>query len=238
MSKIQNKSTSKREQFYLFIVTLLAIIMVVFCLSHLSIMLSYRPTEKFAQDEYLSTVKVKKALVAVAHDDEMATFSGTLAKLEADGWEIDFLCFYQGYKGAEIDSMRKDEAKNSADILKLNKTHFINLDMTNPSYETSTERYEAIPYHSFAGQYYIDSIRNTLIEIVKQSNPTVIFTLDDSIGGYGHPEHVLIGQLSKSIAIELKQTGNYNISKIYQCVYPDSFEQKLMDGGKFYEKAK
>lgn len=238
MSKIQNKSAAKRERFYLFIVTFLAIVISVFCLAHLAIMLSYRPTEKFAKDQYLETVKIKKALVAVAHDDEMATFSGTLAKLEADGWEIDFLCFYQKDKGIEKDQIRKREAEKASQILNFSRVNFIDLEMVKRSYKTSRNRYDVLPYDSFPNQFYLDSIRNTLIKIVRQSNPTVIFTLDDSIGGYGHPEHVVIGQLAKSIAKQLSQEGNYNIEKIYQCVYPDSFEKRLMDGLEIYETAK
>jgi LmbE family N-acetylglucosaminyl deacetylase len=238
MSKNQHKSTGSREKLYIFFGIFLSILILVFFLSHLAILLSYRPTEVFPKDEYLTNVKVKKALVAVAHDDEMATFSGTLAILESEGWEIDFLCFYQGDKSYEIDKMREAEAENATKILNFSKSNFIYKDMVDPTFTTNRKRYEALPYDSFSHQFYVDSVRNTLLEIVKLSNPTVIFTLDDSIGGYGHPEHVLIGQLAKSIAKELAENGNYNIERIYQCVYPDSFEKKLMDGGELYEEAK
>lgn len=55
-------------------------------------------------------------------------------------------------------------------------------------------------------------------------SPTVIFTLDNEIGGYGNPEHVFISQL----VLDLFNAGVIHPQRIYQPVYTDHMERTII----------
>jgi len=75
---------------------------------HLYYLNTLAPTEKYPDDDYLSSEPNKKALIIVAHDDDMATTAGTITKLCKNGWQIRELCYYQ--QGGLY--FKKDSAKN------------------------------------------------------------------------------------------------------------------------------
>ena len=78
------------------------------------------PTETFPEDTFLKTATPKKALVVVAHDDDLVAMSGTLAKLNAAGWEIKQLCFVS-------ESTERDAALVQAANLILDEVEFIKI---------------------------------------------------------------------------------------------------------------
>ena len=51
-----------------------------------------------------------------------------------------------------------------------------------------------IPYGQFSENFKTDSLKMYVLKAIKKYNPGVIFTLDNVIGAYGHPEHVAVGQ--------------------------------------------
>jgi LmbE family N-acetylglucosaminyl deacetylase len=53
----------------------------------------------------------------------------------------------------------------------------------------------------------------------------VIFTLDNEMGGYGHPDHVMVSQVVRNLA----ETGRIHPKAIYQGVYSDEIEQEIIE---------
>jgi len=65
-------------------------------------------TETYPPDTYLQSVKIKKALVIVAHDDDAIGSSGTIAMLAQQGWDIHMVCFYSSaWRPADNPSEKK-----------------------------------------------------------------------------------------------------------------------------------
>jgi LmbE family N-acetylglucosaminyl deacetylase len=177
----------------------------------------FAPTENYPDDVFLETVSNKRAFVIVAHDDDDCGMSGTIAKLTAKGWTIKQLSL-QSHLIAKT-------GKNPAGIicegneLVLQDGHYrIGLDtMKNP--------HLPIPYEKIKEQFFTDKVADAIIQKVNDFKPSVIFTLDNEKGGYGHPEHIFISQLVK----DLFEEGKIEIEKVYQSVYTDHMEIEIVD---------
>lgn len=53
----------------------------------------FAPTETFLNDTLLQNIEPKRAMIIVAHDDDMCGMAGTISKLNKDGWEIAVVSF-------------------------------------------------------------------------------------------------------------------------------------------------
>tara|TARA_Y100001978_G_scaffold19448_1_gene15335 strand:+ start:767 stop:1663 length:897 start_codon:yes stop_codon:yes gene_type:complete len=178
----------------------------------------YAATENYPTDPYLEKIESKKAMVIIAHDDDMCCMTGTLSLLNKKGWDIRVLSFPQ------------TEDRNTAHIRAcsniLDTVTFFNLKHTEFRNDIdSTEKlYRAVPIILFEKIFNYEIVERELLKEVNSFNPSVIFTLDNKIGGYGHPEHVFISQL----VLDLSKTGKISPKYIYQSVYTDHMEQTIM----------
>src|SRR6188474_3893197 len=84
------------------------IVFIIAVAGHLYYITTLAPTEKYPIDNYLLSEADKKALIIVAHDDDMASSAGTIALLCKNGWLIREMCFYQ-HGGLYF---KKDSTKN------------------------------------------------------------------------------------------------------------------------------
>jgi LmbE family N-acetylglucosaminyl deacetylase len=176
--------------------------------------------ETFPKDSYLDTVKRKRAMVVTAHDDDDASMAGTLAKLNEAGWEIKQICFVSGDK-------KRDEALIKAGKFILDEIEFINIqpEKRRVKLETGKEPYTPIPKETFDESFDISLILPLVVKEINEFDPTVIFSLDNEIGGYGHPEHLLVSQM----LVDSFAAGKIHPEKIYQSVYPNSMEKKILE---------
>ncbi|MBK7085387.1 MAG: hypothetical protein IPH53_12280 [Flavobacteriales bacterium] len=108
------------------------------------------------------------------------------------------MCFYQ--QGGLY--FKKDSAKNP--VRKLCLQHvadiqgFAGVDPVDLNYRKDMmleEPYMPIPVASFADEFLVGPLEERIGRYIEEHRPSVIFTLDDSIGGYGNPEHVLVSKL-------------------------------------------
>ncbi len=177
----------------------------------------FAATEIYPDDTFLNTVKVKKALVIVAHDDDDCGMSGTIAKLTAQGWTI---------KQVSLTShIIAKEGKNPADIICQGNELLLKDGLYRLGLDTMKTPYLPIPYSEIKKQFLTKKAADAVIANVKEFNPSVIFTLDNIKGGYGHPEHIFISQL----VFDLFKEKRINIQKIYQSVYTDNMEKEIVD---------
>lgn len=181
---------------------------------------SLGPTESFAADTFLSQAQPQRAMVIVAHDDDACGMMGTVALLHASGWEIRGISFRTG------DSARDERQVANAGQL-MSEVAFIELD--GPAYrndlDTVTYPYMPIPHEGFEAVFNRARVAKEVIREVRAFRPTVIFTLDDEMGGYGHPDHIFISRLVR----ELAEADSIPVQRIYQGVYTDHMEYQIVE---------
>ncbi len=177
----------------------------------------FAATETYPNDTFLDTVSNKKALIIVAHDDDDCAMSGTIAKLTAKGWTIKQLSLQTHALQAT--------GKNPADIICQGNELILEDGYYRKGLDTMKNPYVPIPYETIKEQFLRDKVANALIQKVNEFKPSVIFTLDNEKGGYGHPEHIFVSQLVK----DLFETGKINVQKVYQSVYTNHMEAEIVD---------
>lgn len=188
------------------------------------------PHESYPEDRFLSEQKDKNALIIVAHDDDAVAFSGLISKLTSEGWEVSFVCFYGHWKPEEFPT-RKNEVARAAEI-----QHIKNIETIDFSFwlKDTDAVWMPIPYKDFPVKMKTDSILYFVERSIAKYHPSVIFTLDNIIGGYGHPEHIVVSRSVIEVCRKLKQDSKFSVKKIYQGVLPPKQRQHLMNQNATY----
>ncbi|MEQ8471099.1 MAG: PIG-L family deacetylase [Marinoscillum sp.] len=178
---------------------------------------SFMATENYPKDTYLDTVANKKALIVVAHDDDDCMIAGTVAQLTANGWQIKQLSLVR-----HIDA---NTGQNPASIICLGNELILEDGIYRHDLDTMKSPYLPIPYDEIDRQFLREKVANALVQKINAFQPSVIFTLDNQKGGYGHPEHIFISQL----VVDLFSTNEIDAERIYQSVYTDHMEHTIVD---------
>jgi LmbE family N-acetylglucosaminyl deacetylase len=178
----------------------------------------YAPIENYPDDTLLSKVSNKKAMIVIAHDDDMSAMTGTLSQLNKKGWEIITLSFPQTPERNEAHIKACGPIVDSVTFFSFPHEKFRN------DIDKNETLYKAIPLEHFGKIFNKRLVQEELIKKVRAFNPSIIFTLDHIIGAYGHPEHVFIS----SLVLELAQADSINPSFIYQNVYTPHMIESIM----------
>jgi len=177
----------------------------------------FRATESFPEDSFLDTTTNKRALVVVAHDDDDCAMAGTLARLKSKGWQIQQCSFTK-----HIDPKT---GKHPADIISNGNRAILTDGLYRLGLDTMKSPYLPIAREEFRNQFLYEKVDSALVNMIREFNPSVIFTLDDIKGGYGHPEHIFISELVKKQFEECRIA----VQRIYQSVYTDHMEKTIVD---------
>jgi LmbE family N-acetylglucosaminyl deacetylase len=178
----------------------------------------FAPTETYPEDNFLRQVEEKRALVIIAHDDDMCAMTGTISMLNKKGWNI------------QTFSLEKGELRNSAHRKAcsyiLDSVSFMSLSSESMYRNLDPEsiQYEAFPKNQFEEVFKVKELKAELIAKINSFKPSVIFTIDNKIGGYGHPEHVLVSQS----VLDLAKDSIIHPKAIYQSVFTDHMENTIM----------
>lgn len=215
----------------------MVILLVVLIIAHIVYLYTLTPTEKFPADTYLTNETNKTALIVVAHDDDAAMFSGTTSMLVENGWDVNLMCFYTNKYRPEEVPIRKKEISTASKIQHLKNLNFIDFTMRK-SLENVKQPWLPIPYAEFPENFYMDSLNKFIQNAIIKYKPSVIFSLDNLIGGYGHPEHVLVGRTVVDICKLWKDSLNFPVKRIYQNVWPESQSIKIMGDKGVYKMGK
>lgn len=223
--------------------TLVYILLIVFLGigAHIFYLTTLSAKEIYPTDDYLHTEPNKTALIIVAHDDDMVGSAGTMTKLCKDGWTIREMCFYQqGGLYNEKDSIknpiRKLDLKRVAEIEGLAGIDPVDFNFRN---DMQTEKaYMPMPYSQFPVNYKTDSLLRYIGDYIEQYKPSVIFTLDNSMGGYGNPDHVVMSQtVLEYCRLHHHDTG-FSVKRIYQAVFAPSLAERVLGEMPVYTEAK
>ncbi|NOT74212.1 MAG: hypothetical protein HOP08_04730 [Cyclobacteriaceae bacterium] len=223
------------------ILAYVALVLVLAIGAHLYYLTTLAAKETYPEDTYLAHVENKNALIIVAHDDDMIGSSGTIATLCKNGWDIREMCFYQnGGLYAKKDSMknpiRKKDLQRVADIQGLSGVDPVDFTFRNNT--RSEESYMPMPYDKFAENFKIDSLTKIIAAYIEKNKPTVIFTLDSEMGGYGHPDHVLVSKIVLEYCQAHKSDSGFSVKKIYQAVFTPTLSERVMRNMPVYAAAK
>lgn len=223
---------------FLILIMLIGVIVIGIHLYHLT---TLSAKEIYPDDEYLLNATDKNALIIVAHDDDMVGSSGTMSMLCENGWSIREMCFYQQgglyfKKDSEKNPIRKQSLQKVATIQGFKGVDPVDFNFRN---DMETEKsYMPMPYELFAVNYKIDSLLDIIADYINEHKPSVLFTLDDKMGGYGHPDHTMMSQLVLRYCKEHKYDTGFTVKKIYQAVFPPSLSEQVMGDMPVYIEAK
>ncbi|MBP7516109.1 MAG: PIG-L family deacetylase [Flavobacteriales bacterium] len=209
--------------------------------SHLYYLNTLAATEHYPEDDFLAQATNKSALIIVAHDDDMVGGAGTMTKLTRAGWHIRELCFYQqwGFR-SEKDSLknpvRKRDLQTVAGIQGLEGVDPIDLNFRR---DLLVEKpWMPMPYADLERSYDMDTLRSIIGRYIELHRPSVIFTLDDSVGGYGHPDHVVVSRLVLEYCAQHALDADLPVKRVYQMVFPPSLAESVLGEHETYIAAK
>ncbi|RYG46490.1 MAG: PIG-L family deacetylase [Chitinophagaceae bacterium] len=213
-----------KKHFYMkWIKRILVIVLVIFILmigGHLSYVYSMSADEEYPADSFLQTDIPKRALIVTAHDDDAYSLSGTVLQLVRDGWEV-----------SQVSFKRINDPENDARFLKIGKAEGLKevslLDIVYRK-DTSHASYMAFPYADFPKVFNVDTVYKALALHIERIRPTVIFSLDDVIGGYGHPDHVFMSQQVLEYCRRNKDQPGFTVRRVYQAVFPPSMAEAIL----------
>lgn len=179
----------------------------------------YAAIEVYPEDSILQRISDKRAMIVIAHDDDMCAMSGTISQLNKQGWKISVISISK--------SVESDAAQIKAGSHILDTVIFVDLKPSQYRNDLKTVKYayDAIPKEAFDTVFNGALIEAHYLEQIQAFNPSVIFTLDNEIGGYGHPEHVFVSQMVIDLAAEQKINPKY----IYQSVYTPHMDSTIMN---------
>ena len=179
------------------------------------------PSEVYPDDSILINNSSKKAMIIIAHDDDMSGMSGTIAKLNKEGWELQVLSFHM--------SSERDEAHQLACRDITDTVIYFDLEYSDwrkdLNLKNQEELYLPVAKEKFGELFNNEVVEQQLIQRTNNFKPSVIFTLDNEIGAYGHPEHVFISQL----VLDLAQSKKIPVQFIYQSVYTPHMTSSIMN---------
>lgn len=180
----------------------------------------YAAIENYPEDTILSSLENKRAMIVTAHDDDMCLISGTASKLNKSGWEVVHL-----FIPNQDNKRNKAHLKATSHVL--DSVLYLPLKDKEVRYDLDEVEYSwaAVPRNKFSEIYNYPAVRTELIKMINDFSPSVIFTLDNEIGGYGHPDHVFMSQLILDLAGEQKISPEY----VYQSVMTDYMEKSIIE---------
>ena len=178
----------------------------------------FAAVEEYPEDTYLDTVTNKKAMIIVAHDDDDCFMSGTISKLTKSGWEIQQVSFV-------TTQLKEGQKEHPSTIICTGNTPVLEDGDYRIGLDTMQFPYKPIPKSQMEKEFKKDKIIESLRSKINTFKPSVIFTMDNEIGGYGHPEHVFISQT----VLDIFSDSLIDVERIYQGVYTNHMEKEIIE---------
>jgi N-acetylglucosamine malate deacetylase 2 len=180
----------------------------------------------------------KKALAIFAHPDDEITIIGTMRMLKQQGVETG-ICYMTrgeaGLNGSIIDvSKIKELADTSLNKLKKKLGQRRTKEVDNIAKILELNHHEMFDFpDSGTSDVPMDSLKKVVRALIQKYKPSVLFTLDDKVGLYGHPDHRNISRAVLEVFQEDKVKPDFIPQKLYQVTLPKqmvAFALKMADG--------
>ena len=182
----------------------------------------------------------KKALAIFAHPDDEITIIGTMRLLKQQGVETS-ICYMTrgeaGLNGSIIDvSKIKELADTSLNKLKKQLGQRRTKEVDNIAKVLELNHHEMFDFpDSGTSNVPMDSLKKVVRALIQKYKPSILFTLDDKVGLYGHPDHRNISRAVLEVFQEDKGKTDFTPQKLYQVTLPKqmiAFALKMADGFK------
>ena len=180
----------------------------------------------------------KKALAIFAHPDDEITIIGTMRLLKQQGVETS-ICYMTrgeaGLNGSIIDvSKIKELADTSLNKLKKSLGQRRTKEVDNIAEILQLNHHEMFDFpDSGTSNVPMDSLKKVVRALIQKYQPSVVFTLDDKVGLYGHPDHRNVSRAVLEVFQENQNKANFSPKKLYQVTLPKqmiAFALKMADG--------
>jgi N-acetylglucosamine malate deacetylase 2 len=180
----------------------------------------------------------KKALAIFAHPDDEITIIGTMRMLKSQGVETG-ICYMTrgeaGLNGSIIDvSKIKELADTSLNKLKKALGHRRTKEVDHVASILELNHHEMFDFpDSGTSNVPMDSLKKVVRALIQKHHPSVLFTLDDKVGLYGHPDHRNVSKAVLEVFEEDKRKADFSPKKLYQVTLPKDmikFALKMADG--------
>ena len=180
----------------------------------------------------------KKALAIFAHPDDEITIIGTMRLLKQQGVETN-ICYMTrgeaGLNGSIIDvSKIKELADTSLNKLKKSLGQRRTKEVDNIAEILELNHHEMFDFpDSGTSNIPMDSLKKVVRALIQKYQPSVLFTLDDKVGLYGHPDHRNVSRAVLEVFQENQNKANFSPKKLYQVTLPKqmiAFALKMADG--------
>jgi N-acetylglucosamine malate deacetylase 2 len=180
----------------------------------------------------------KKALAIFAHPDDEITIIGTMRMLKSQGVETG-ICYMTrgeaGLNGSIIDvSKIKELADTSLNKLKKALGQRRTKEVDNIASILELNHHEMFDFpDSGTSDVSMDSLKKVVRSLIQKYRPSVLFTLDDKVGLYGHPDHRNVSKAVLEVFEEDKGKANFSPKKLYQVTLPKdmiTFALKMAEG--------
>jgi N-acetylglucosamine malate deacetylase 2 len=206
---------------------------------HFFYLRSKAPKESYPEDAWLNTATNKTALIIVAHDDDAISCSGTIIRLCKDGWKVKELCFYNTNTDPKVNErnrQRQQDIQKVKEIEGLSSFEFAQIPFRNLQL-LPTPEYMPATNEEFSKEYNKDTLLFYIRHFIEENKPSIIFTLDNNIGGYGHPDHKLVSQLVLDECMQQAKNNSFPVQYIYQGVFTPSMVENIISGLPVYKSA-
>jgi N-acetylglucosamine malate deacetylase 2 len=167
----------------------------------------------------------KTALYIFPHDDDVIACAGSAQLLRSEKWTLYSLTLTQDAEPKER-SKRTTEWLESVKILGFKES--VGLFLPNNTW-SNVERNELVFWHEHA-----DSLEALVYEYIMKYKPSVIFSFDTAVGGYGHPEHRLTGRAVYRVFSKHKNDTEFPVKRILQFTLPEKLEQVWLSNNPAY----
>ncbi|MBK9013386.1 MAG: PIG-L family deacetylase [Saprospiraceae bacterium] len=191
--------------------------------------------DTYKEDVFLQSETNKTALIIVAHDDDAISMSGTISYLCDNGWDVRELCFYQGWE--DKDSIRKRDLESAVSLLGMKSVEYYDIELRKGR-DKIEKPWLPIPYSDFDSSYNREIAHKHIENFIFNNKPSVIFTLDDIMGGYGHPDHVVISKLILDFCMQHQNDSAFSVERIYQAVFDPEMNERILKDMEAFKLAK
>lgn len=82
-----------------------------------------------------------------------------------------------------------------------------------------------------------DSIENIIYSSIQKYKPSILFTYDTALGGYGHPEHRISAIAVNKVFQKYKKDSLFSVVSIFQFTLSKKLEQLVLGSKESYKNA-
>lgn len=187
----------------------------------------YKESQDYNIPLFADSFKNKMALFIFPHPDDEIVCAGTIAQLKNNGWMVNLLTLTQGQPNEK--TIRKNEWTKAVSELAIDNYEI--LDLPNNSWDNIMKNNIIFWYEN------TDSIENIIYRSIQKYKPSLLFTYDTALGGYGHPEHRISALAASNVFVKHKPDTLFSVERILQITLPEKQEQLMLSSAGSYKNA-